>query len=702
LKAFSGKVQKKGFFQSKACDYEQIVISCVNTNAQTNIMESKVKKFWIPVFLIICISSYRCHASSGQQVEQNSTSYPISIEYQNNAFTEFYIPEGKTLPISCGKQAEGKSLIIIHPFFQDIVSVKHPQKGTVFPSSIIPDIHHGLLKGMVISNLNAAGDLPEYLSIKSSIGQDVLWAFWIPNDQLNDCLSNITAVIPEDIIREWTVNMVLIKLKQQQLVAVETGKVMEEKTGNVIYSTSTVMNDGEHYAVWITSPALKPDSMHAVSWLYVREGIKTKDYFDMAVLSPEIVDKGFLGYSLAHVVHQQQFGADLTFELYFNGNLPGIIELLILQKNASPNPRHGHDVKGLFQAESWHRYTQALQIEYKKQQQTQQLLQKESISKALAGNTFKLALNDNGVFREISADEGSVVYKINDRFYLVMNSKMHYALLDTDFPDKQLRFLFSKAEYFPSRQVLAMKGVQLTDGLVISLETGQITKQAFESFEVRNSHLYASTVNTTYIFDAKGLLNTIPFAEKVLFESPQGKYLAVKLNNKGEIIGPNKQFQTSDRLFFNQLGTVSDNGVVLGKPCIAMAQALGNSSLADKMHFIRMTNGTPTLVSKAECVDIVYLGDQMVACKDEKEMFHVYRLNGEKVLNTSFPQIEQILSRLQLNHFNKSDYALMKPASLQALPLIPPSGEETSSLGMSQQQVRAVFGPEKSRIWVLD
>lgn len=662
-------------------------------------MESKVKLFWMPIFLGLCISSFLSFANSGQQVSAVSIFQRISIQYQGNAFTEYYIPESKKLPVNCGKQAEGKSLIIVYPFFQNTVSVLHPQRGMALPTSDITDIHHGMLKGVVISDLNALGVLPEYLSFKFSIGQDVVWAFWVSDHQLNDCLNNITAIIPEDIIREWTVNMVLTKLMQQQLVAVETGKVLNEKTGKVIYSTTTLMNEGEHYVVWITSPAIKSDSIKAISWLYVREGIETKNYFEMAMLSPVIEEKGFLGYSLAHVVHRQQFGADLTFEVFFNGILPDINELVILQKNASPNPRHGHDVKGLFQASSWHHYTQLLQSEYKQQQQ---LLQKESISKALAGNTFKLALNDNGEFREISTDEGSVVYKINERFYLVMNSKLHYALLDTDFPDKQLEFLFSKAEFFPSRQVLALEGEQMSDGLVISLETGQITRQAFTSFEVRNGHLYASTENTTYIFDAKGLLNSIPFAEKVLFESPQGKYLAVKLNDKGEIIGPNKQFLTNDKLFFTQLGTVSDNGVVLGKPCIAMAQALGDLSLAGKMHFIKMVNGSPTLISRAECVGMIYLGDQIVACLDEKKMYHVYRLNGEKVLNTPFPQIEQILTKMQLQHYNKTDYTLMKPALLQALPLNPPSGEEIILNGISRQRVRGVFGPEKSRIWVLE
>lgn len=665
-------------------------------------MSSKVNLFWIIFFLSICSSGFQAFADPGQVITETALHQRISVQYREDAFAEYYVPEGKTLPLSCGKQAEGKSLVIVYPFFQDIVTVSHPQNRTAFPASAIQNIQHGMLKAMVISNINTAGDFPEYLSIKTAIGQDVLWASWVPDDQAKDCVDNITAVIPDEIVREWTINMALLKLRQEQLVAVETGKVLESNAGKMIYSSTTLMNEGDHYVVWIASPATKPDSMRAVSWLYVREGIETKNYFDAAVLSPLIEEEGSLKYCLAHVVHQQLFGADLTFEVYFNGSAPQINELVVLQKNALPNPRHGHDVKGLYQAATWHRYTQVLQNEFKLQQQKQQLLQKEAISKSLAGNMFKLALNDNGVLREISAEEGSVVYKINDRFYLVMNHRMQYALLDTETPDKQLRFLYSKAEYFPSKQVLALKGVQLSDGMVISLETGHISRQAFESFEARNGHLYASTATTTFIIDSKGLLNVIPFAEKVLFESPQGKYLAVKLNNRGEIIGPNKQFITNDKWFFTQLGTVSDNGVVLGKPSYAMAQALGNVSLAEKMHFIRMTNGTPSLVSKAECVDIIYLGDQMVACKDERQMYHVFRLSGEKVLNTPFSNIEQVLAKLQMDNYDKANYALLKPASLQVLPLSPPSREETALLATGQYQVRAVFGPEKSRIWVLD
>ena len=137
----------------KPCDCEAVVIIST-AHTQTINMSSKVNLFWIIFFLSICSSVFQAFADSGQVVTETTLQERISVQYHENAFTEYYIPEGKTLPLSCGKQADGKSLVIVYPFFQDIVTVSHPQKRTAFPASVIQHIQNRMLKAMVISNIH--------------------------------------------------------------------------------------------------------------------------------------------------------------------------------------------------------------------------------------------------------------------------------------------------------------------------------------------------------------------------------------------------------------------------------------------------------------------------------------------------------------------------------------------------------------------
>jgi hypothetical protein len=651
--------------------------------------------------LSLWIIGLQLQSSVAQTGENNPSALfsPISFQSSNGSFTEQYIPEGKQFSILQSESDSHKVLALIYPFFQELSISKSASENSLNDQKNVRFILDGLFLCQIYQPQKNQQQIHSFASDK---GQDVVWHKWISKSDTAQFLKDIRAEYSPALSRELIINKSLTYIHSLGLTAVETANILEKKPGRIFYSTTTDMKAGDCFMVIIPHQPFNPDSIKTRTLLYAREGIETKIYTDEILLNWQYADIGKGAFFIANVQHKQQFGADLSFEVYSKDkqSIPDAT-MVIVKKAATQQARAGYNAKRLYQADEWHKYIQSLQREFKEQQIAEQLKRKTELSNILSGRTFRLAIQQNGQFREISSQSGSVIYQVSDRFYLVMNAGLEYALLDMENTGLELEFHFSKAEYFPSIHLLALTGKHPHKGLIIHTENGQKTSGSFSKITVRNMHLYASTAHETIVFSDKGLLNRIPLSDKVLYESPDGQYYAVKHEGRGEIFTADKQRITSSNHFFTQFGGVDNQGIILGKANQAMAAALNDPSLVHTMHFYKFKGGQPVLVAKAGCSEAQYLGGGKVACKINENTWHLYTQSGSRLQSQTYSNLDNLLTSLQVN---KSDLIWnneLRPAALKTAAISSPEKADWLPVSNPSANVLGVFGPKENRIWVI-
>jgi hypothetical protein len=624
---------------------------------------------------------------------------PLTFHSPYGILTEQYIPESKQFSIYQSSEDSDKVLVLIYPYFQELSVKKNASENSLNHQENVHIILDDLFHCQIYQPQTTQQQTHSFTAVK---GQDVVWHKWIYKRDTGLFLGELRPEISPALSRELVINKSLSYIHSLGMTAVETGRILEEKPGRIFYSTTTDMRAGDCFMVIIPHQPFNPDSIKARTILYAREGFETKIYTDEIHLNWQYVDIGKGAFYIANVQHKQQFGADLSFEIYTKEKLtiPNVT-MLIVKKGATQQSRVGYNAKGLFQADEWHKYIQTLQKEFKEQQIAEQLKRKEEISRMLSGRTFRLAIQQNGQFREISSQPGSVIYQVNERFYLVMNVASEYALLDMENTELELEFHFSKAEYFPSIQLLALTGKKQNNGLILHTGTGNKTSGRFSQIVVRNMHLYASTTNETLIFSEKGLLNRIPVTEKVLFESPNGLYYAVKNEGRGEIFTADKQRITSSSHYFTQFGSIDDQGVILGKANQLMAATLKDPSLVHSMHFYKFKNGQPVLVSKAGCSEAQLLGGGKLACKVNESAWHLYSQNGNRLQSQTFSNLDNLISSLQINKNELIWNKELRPAALKTAAITSPEKTELLTISDKSANIIGVFGSSEKRVWVI-
>jgi hypothetical protein len=644
-------------------------------------------------------SQFQLNAVIASENPSYHTDTHVSFHSGFGALTEQYIPDSRQFSIQLPSSASDMILIMIHPFFQELTPLKNETTSSTWNQknelSMLDELFYCYIFQPYTSDKN-------FQTFSAKLGQEVVWYKWIMKNDSAAFFNSLKMEAKPEVLRELVTNKSLSYIQNLGMNVLEVGKILDKKSGKIFFSTTADMKAGDCYMVIIPHLPFTPDSIKARTILYAREGIETKIYTDEVKMHWQYVDIGTGAFFLANVQHKQQFGADLSFEIYSKNKqtIPDV-SMMIVKKGVLQQARIGYNAKGLFQAVEWHKFTQSLQKEFRQQQIAEQIKRKEEFSTILSGRTFKLAVVQNGRFKEITAQPGSVIYQISDRFYLIMNSSMDYALLDLENSETELLFNFSKAEYYPSIHLLTLTGKHPEMGLVLHVIKGEKTALHFTNTLVRNNHLYVSSFKETFVFSADGFRNRILLSEKVLFESPGGNYYAVKHQGRGEIYTADKQKITSPEYYFTQFGSVDDKGIILGKANQAISKVLNDPSLVHSMHFYKFKNGQPVLLSKAGCTDAQYLGGGKLACKFNENSWYLYNLSGTRLESQEFSTLDNLLAKLQINKSELIWNKELRPATLNAAIVTTPEKADLLSISTESADIFGVFGPPENRIWVI-